>query len=212
MKNKLSVKLGLGGWILILVFGLPLLKSCISEHPVSFEPPAFELLDLGLDGVLYHNQKFDVINIVDGDTLDIDIPDGDKNFTRIRLIGVDTPETKHPRMPVQYFGPEATTYVEQLAGSQEITIVLDTTKPSRGKYGRLLAYVYLPDNRCLNEELLLDGFAYAYLTYHHQHYNLYITLQQQARDQKKGLWENVTQSQLPTWLQPYIKLDKKLEN
>lgn len=190
----------------VLIAAIPLgILRC--SQPV--KPPTIEQSDLRFDNLVYHNIEFIVVNIVDGDTLDIDALDGEKDFTRIRLIGVDTPETKHPRIPVMYYGPEATRYVEQHAGNRKVTIVLDPTKPTRGKYGRLLAYVYLPDGRCLNEELLLNGFAYAYLPYRHQHSDLYLTLQQQAMDQKKGLWKDVIQSQLPKWLQPKLKLNQE---
>lgn len=201
MEKIISIRLGWGGWIVVVLTSFLFYNSCIPDNSISPGYPSDELSLLGFDGFTYHGKKFTVVNIVDGDTLDIDYPDGDKDFTRIRLLGVDTPETKHPRIPVMYYGPEATAFVEQLAGSRKVTIVLDPTKPTRGKYGRLLAYIYLPDGRCLNEELILDGFAYAYLPYRHQHSDLYLVMQLQAMTQKKGLWANVTRKQLPQWLQ-----------
>ena len=58
----------------------------------------------------YNAKTFAVIHVVDGDTLDINISDGRYNHTRIRLWGIDTPETKKPNSPVMYFGPEASDF------------------------------------------------------------------------------------------------------
>jgi endonuclease YncB( thermonuclease family) len=165
----------------------------------------------------FHAKSFTVVNVVDGDTIDIDIPDGKFNRTRIRLWGVDTPETKDPNLPVQYFGPEATNFTTKLALRKQapeglVTIYLDTTKRTRDKYDRLLAYVQLPDGRFLNEVLLSEGFAYADLRFRHSFYNKYQQLEAAARSLKKGLWEKVTRQQLPEWLQrerPNLLLSKK---
>jgi len=165
----------------------------------------------------YHTKTFTVVNVVDGDTIDIDIPDGKFNHTRIRLWGVDTPETKDPDLPVQYFGPEATNFTTKLALRKQapegqVTIYLDTTKHTRDKYDRLLAYVQLPDGRFLNEVLLSEGFAYADLRFRHSFYNKYQQLEAGARSLKKGLWEKVTRGQFPDWLKrerPNLLLSKK---
>jgi micrococcal nuclease len=147
----------------------------------------------------YHAQKFMVVNVVDGDTIDIDIPDSNHAHTRVRLWGVDTPETKKPNTPVQHFGPEATEFTRKLVLGKEVQIYLDHGNRTRGKYGRLLAYVKLPDFRFLNEILLSEGFAYADLRFHHSFYNKYKQLEASARSSKKGLWKEVTREQLPEW-------------
>jgi endonuclease YncB( thermonuclease family) len=165
----------------------------------------------------YHAKSFHVVNVIDGDTIDIGIPDSEYIFTRVRLWGVDTPETKDPNLPVQYFGPEATNFTTKLALRKQapeglVTIYLDTTKRTRDKYDRLLAYVQLPDGRFLNEVLLSEGFAYADLRFRHSFYNKYQQLEAAARSLKKGLWEKVTRQQLPEWLQrerPNLLLSKK---
>ena len=149
----------------------------------------------------YHTKTFTVVNVVDGDTIDIDIPDEPYEHTRIRLWGVDTPETKNPDLGVMYFGPEAAEFASRLVLKKSITVYLDESNNTRGKYGRLLAYVQLPDSRFLNEVLLAEGFAYADLRFRHSFYNRYTQLEASARGLKKGLWENVTREQLPEWLQ-----------
>ena len=149
----------------------------------------------------YHSKRFTVTKIVDGDTIDIDIGDGTHQSTRIRLWGVDTPETKKPGTAIMYFGPEATEFTSKLTAGKEVTIYLDTQNRTRGKYGRLLAYVQLADRRFLNELLLLEGFAYADLRFRHSFYHKYIQLESTARSRKRGLWKKVTHEQLPEWLQ-----------
>jgi len=151
----------------------------------------------------YHDKTFTVVNVVDGDTIDIDIPDCNQIRTRVRLWGVDTPETKNPETGVMYFGPQAAEFTEKLALGKRITAYLDVGNRTRDKeeYNRVLAYVQLPDGRFLNEVLLAEGFAYSDLRFRHSFYNKYQQLEASARSLKKGLWEKVTREQLPEWLQ-----------
>ena len=148
----------------------------------------------------YHQKTFTVVNVIDGDTIDIDVPDGKYNHTRIRLWGIDTPETKHPEFGVMYFGPEAAEFATKLVLGKPVTVYLEEHR-TRGYYGRLLAYVQLPNGRFLNEVLVAEGFAYADLRFKHSFYNKYKQLEAAARSQKKGLLQNVTRDQLPEWLQ-----------
>ncbi len=148
----------------------------------------------------YHAGTFTVVKVVDGDTIDIDIPDGQYEHTRIRLWGIDTPETKNPKIGVMYFGPQAAEFATELTLRKNVTVYLEEHR-TRGYYGRLLAYVQLPDGRFLNEVLLTEGYAYADLRFRHSLYNKYKQLDASARSLKKGLWEKVTREQLPEWLQ-----------
>jgi endonuclease YncB( thermonuclease family) len=148
----------------------------------------------------YHKKTFIVINVVDGDTIDIDVPDGKYEHSRIRLWGIDSPETKHPEFGVMYFGPEAADFATKLALGKAVTVYLEEER-TRDYYGRLLAYVQLPDRRFLNEVLLTEGFAYADLRFTHSFYHKYKQLEAAARSQKKGLWQEVKREQLPEWLQ-----------
>lgn len=148
----------------------------------------------------YHGKTFTVLEVIDGDTLDIDIPDGDHSDTRIRLIGVDTPETKHPTVGLMYYGPEATAFTTQQAQGKQVTVFLDTASDQRDRYGRLLAYIQLPDGKILNAEIIKNGYGYAYLSFPHSEFAAYKDLMQQAMDNKRGLWKNVTRDDLPKWL------------
>ncbi len=149
----------------------------------------------------YHAKTFTVVNVVDGDTIDIDIADGTRDTTRIRLWGVDTPETKKPGGKIMYFGPEASAFVKKTVLGKRICVYLHKEKKNRGKYGRLLAYVQLEDSSFLNELLISEGYGYADLRFRHSLYYKYQQLEAAARSQKIGLWKDVTREQLPKWLQ-----------
>jgi micrococcal nuclease len=180
----------------------------------------------GSDREIYHNRIFAVIKVVDGDTIDLDRSDGDQAYTRVRLWGMDTPETKHPRGGVMYYGPEAARFTEKLVLDREVTIVLEPFEKSRDKYGRLLAYVYLPDGaaasnesgqspdktygvllkdqyfpsgKMLNEELISQGYAYADERFGHVLKERFLLLQKQAQREKRGLWKEVQPHQWPEW-------------
>lgn len=160
----------------------------------------------------YHSKTLKVINVVDGDTIDIDVGDDKYDHTRIRLWGIDTPETKNPKTGPMYFGKEAAEFTATLCLGKDVTIYLDKNNRTRGYYGRLLAYVQLPDRSFLNEVLLSEGLAYADLRFKHSLYNKYKQLEASARSRQKGLWENVTHDQLPEWLRkrkPDLKLSEK---
>jgi micrococcal nuclease len=100
-----------------------------------------------------------VIEHVDGDTLTVRLQGRRQD---IRLIGVDTPETKHPRKPVECGGPEASAFTaSQFPRGTKVEIVRDVE--ARDRFGRLLAYVFRqPDGLFLNRALLEHGHADAY--------------------------------------------------
>ena len=100
-----------------------------------------------------------------------------------------------------YYGAEATAFAKQLADGKEVAVIIDTVSDVRDMYDRLLAYIRLDDGRVLNEELIVNGFAYADLRFRHSQYDRYVRLQQKASQQKTGLWKDVTRDQLPKWLQ-----------
>jgi micrococcal nuclease len=81
-----------------------------------------------------------VIRVVDGDTIEVRMPDGDDED--VRYIGIDTPETVKPGTPVQCGGPRAHDVNERLVGGRTVTLRFDAER--RDVYGRLLAYVYVP--------------------------------------------------------------------
>ncbi len=81
-----------------------------------------------------------VTHVVDGDTIDVRLADGDEET--VRYIGIDTPETVKPGTPVQCGGPRAHEVNDRLVYGRTVTLRFDAER--RDVYGRLLAYVYLP--------------------------------------------------------------------
>jgi len=153
------------------------------------------------DRAKYHLKTFIVTKVVDGDTLDINLPDGKYKTTRIRLLGVDTPETKKPNTPVMYFGPEAYAFTKHVALGKQVIVIIDTVSRPRDRYGRLLGYLRLEDGNVLNQLLVEQGFAYADLRFKHTEYEKYKILMGQAQQNKKGLWKNLKFEDMPPWLQ-----------
>jgi micrococcal nuclease len=149
------------------------------------------------DHANYHGKKFIVENIIDGDTFDIRAPDGRRKYTRIRLLGIDTPETGGKESVAMHFASEAAAFTRQATLGKTVTVYLDRPGPTRGKYGRLLAYIKLPHGRFLNEVLLREGCACADYRFRHSFYNKYRQLEAGAQSSKKGLWENPILDQLP---------------
>jgi len=174
---------------------------CVDRNWVRWRPGGSQVRRAGRDVAVYQDRRFGVVRVVDGDTLDIDEPDGKYETTRIRLRGVDCPESVNPQTGPMYFGPEAAAFAKGLAEGQTVRVLLDPGNDTRCKYGRLLAYVELPAGRILNEVLLEEGYAYADLRFRHSHFDRYKQLEAVARRSGVGLWAEVTRDQLPAWLQ-----------
>lgn len=189
------------GLLLLLIMTVSVCVWLDRRHGGGVRTEIIQHARWGADGFKYHEKSFTVVNVVDGDTLDIDVPDGTDKRTRIRLLGIDTPETKDRRVDVMYYGPEASAYATMLTEGKTVTVVLDTVGDVRDFYGRLLAYIRLEDGRVLNEELIAGGFGYADLRFKHSCFDRYVRLQQQAMDAQAGLWKGVTRDHLPKWLQ-----------
>ena len=151
------------------------------------------------DQARYHQKTFRVVQVLDGDTFDLDIPDGKHPYTRIRLWGVDTPETEHSQRGQMYFGAEASAFTREKAMGQKVTVTLEPNRKARDKYQRLLAYIYLPDGKMLNEELIRWGYGYADTRFEHVLMSRFRELEKDARREKRGLWAGVQPEQMPGW-------------
>jgi micrococcal nuclease len=127
-----------------------------------------------------------VARIVDGDTLVARIAGVDEH---VRLIGIDTPETKKPDTPVECFGPEASARLnELLPGGTELRLERDAE--ARDKYGRLLAYVYRDsDGLFINLTMAADGFASSLtIKPNDTHAHEIDAAVGEARRARRGLW------------------------
>jgi len=153
----------------------------------------------GNDYQRYDGRVARVVKVVDGDTLDVDIPDGDKPATRIRLWGVDTPEVAGSRDGQMHFGPEASAFTKEMMGGRQARLELSPLR-TRDKYGRLLAYVYRVDTgEMLAVALLQSGHAYADTRFDHERKSEFARLEREARRDQVGLWATVTPEQYPYW-------------
>jgi micrococcal nuclease len=123
-----------------------------------------------------------VIRIIDGDTILLDADE------RVRLIGIDTPESVDPRRPVQYFGEEASGFVRQLLSGHAVRLEYDQTRTDA--YGRTLAYVYRDDGIFVNAEIIKRGFGFAFTRFPFRYSQEFRQYEQQARDAETGLWAN----------------------
>lgn len=121
--------------------------------------------------------------MVDGDTIKVLI-DG-RTFT-VRCIGIDTPETVHPSLPVQWLGPEAVAANERLVAGQTVYLEIDVSETDR--YQRLLRYVWIGD-LMVNAEWVRLGYAQVG-TYPPdvKHQSLFVDLQREALEADRGLW------------------------
>ncbi|HXK38330.1 MAG TPA: thermonuclease family protein [Candidatus Paceibacterota bacterium] len=133
---------------------------------------------------------YTILRIIDGDTITVGINGIE---TKIRLIGVNAPESVDPRRPLQCYGKEAAAHLSALLEQRKVTLVFDDSQDRYDKYGRLLAYVYRDDGLLINSTMIRDGYAYeyTYITPYVERQNF----KQAERDASKallGLWSPKT--------------------
>lgn len=129
--------------------------------------------------------EYEVISVTDGDTFEINY-NGTKE--KVRLIGVDTPESVHPNSKKNNeYGKQASNYTKNLLEEKIVKLEFDVSP--RDKYGRLLAYVYLENGEMLNEKLLKEGYAQV-ATYppNVKYVENFKDIQKEARENKVGFW------------------------
>ncbi len=111
------------------------------------------------------------------------------DHVKVRLIGIDTPETHDPEEGVQCFGKEASDFLSELLPlGTRVRLVYDVEHLDR--YGRTLAYIYRSaDGLFVNAELVREGYARAYTVPPNvEHVDEFVALQTKARESDRGLW------------------------
>jgi micrococcal nuclease len=154
--------------IVVLAILMAIVIWARSHVPPS--PP--ESLDEGL---------YPVERVIDGDTLLL------TNRARVRLMGVDTPETVKPDHPVEPWGLEAKEFTQQFVGGGNVRLEFDRQR--QDKYRRFLAYVWV-DDRMLNEELIRAGLGRAELTFRYSAAmkRRFQQAEAEAKAAGRGLW------------------------
>lgn len=137
---------------------------------------------------LQQNQPglYSIDHYVDGDTIAVNM---NGSVETIRFIGVDTPETHKPDTPVQCYGPEAAAHTKSVISKfGKVRLQADPLDTNRDVYGRLLRYVYLPDGTLLDQEIIKDGYGFAYLDFPFSKKTDFAAAEQSAQKAKAGLW------------------------
>lgn len=123
-----------------------------------------------------------VERVVDGDTIIV------RGVGRVRLIGVDTPETVSPGRPVEFFGREASAFTKRLLEGRSVRLEYDRERTDR--YGRTLAYVHLADGTFANAEIVRRGYGHAYTRFPFRYLDQFRQLEREARGAGRGLWNS----------------------
>ena len=134
---------------------------------------------------------YSVSRIVDGDTFWVD--DGSEKGVKIRLTGVDAPETRNSRNKVKTaFGDESTRYLTDLIAGKRVRLEYDID--TLDQYGRTLAYVYLEDGTFVNASMVRNGYATVMTTPPNVRYaDIFVELAEKARKRNRGLWNQKTE-------------------
>ncbi len=129
-----------------------------------------------------------VLRVVDGDT--IDIRDDVRGRLRVRLLGIDTPETKKPGYTVGCWGPEATEFAESTMMGQRVALEPDPMQARTDRYGRTLAYLVRADGWDYSVEAARAGTAHSYVYGGHPvaRHAAIEAAEQEAIDAHRGLW------------------------
>lgn len=149
-----------------------------------------------------------ITSVVDGDTVKVRAFGAKRDFYTVRLIGIDTPETKRPGVGVECGGKRATARMLSLAftkpgdtddddlvdeeggDGRRVTLRTDPTQDTFDRYGRLLAYVTTRGGTYLQSRMLADGWAktYVYRGKRFQRYDRHRTAERRAKKRKRGVW------------------------
>lgn len=156
------------------------IKNAAEEEVLS------DVTQKAVEGVKISQNYLKVLKVVDGDTIDVEI--GGK-ASRVRMIGVNTPESVDPRRPVECFGKEASAKAAQLLGGKLIALESDPSQDDKDKYGRLLRYVRTDEGLFYNLEIIRLGYAHEH-TYRlpYKYRKDFKAAQKSAAEKKLGLW------------------------
>ena len=121
-----------------------------------------------------------VRQVIDGDTITV------SGVGVVRLLGVDAPEKTGGYRQSEPFGDAATAYMKRLVEGQIVKLEYDGAR--KDQYNRTLAYVFLPDGRLANVEIIKAGFAETYRRFEYTRKPVFFAAEREAKDAKRGMW------------------------
>jgi len=141
------------------------------------------------DVEMYHERTARVARVIDGDTIEVALPDplNNRPHTRVRLWGLDCPELGARDDHDEPFAEEAAAKTEQLVGDRYVVLLLEPHQ-TRDRYGRVLAHVETPEGELLNRELLAAGLARMEERWQHSRLAQYEQAELIARRADAGVW------------------------
>ena len=175
-------------YFIVILFSLFFNTSCHANNPKLFSVNEKNINSSTQVKTEWLIQVY-VTRVVDGDTIIVEINEDIPNLQRrerVRLLGVDTPETVHPNREVEFYGKEASDYTKMMLEGKNVYLAFDWDL--RDRYGRLLAYIYLADGVCFNAVQIYYGYAHALTRYPFKFINEFRELEKSARIRKAGLW------------------------
>ncbi len=164
----------------IRIISLSIIASLLTlAQQKGYMQPLLEQAEVNQPGL------YKVTSFSDGDTISVDM---NGVTEKVRLIGVDTPETHDPRKEVQCYGQAASAFTKQLIGANRVRLQADPENTNRDRYKRLLRYVYLPNGQLVNAEIIKQGFGFAYVYFPFSKLEEFKTYQKEAESKGLGLW------------------------
>jgi micrococcal nuclease len=181
-------------WLFVIVLLTLQLVGCGGPTPLPSEPP------VPPQPAASSTAMVTVSRVTDGDT--VELSDGRK----VRILGIDAPESVKPGAPVDCFGPEASAFATATLLNKQVTVTGDPTQDEVDRYGRTLAYVNLADGRDYSVLAADAGMArsYVYNGRPVQRFPAILRAERAAKDAGRGLWRGcaptppVTSSRVPT--------------
>jgi micrococcal nuclease len=129
---------------------------------------------------------YKVIEVFDGDTISVNY---DGVTEKVRLIGIDTPETHKPDTPPQCYGKEASDFLKNRIEGKYVKLEADPKSTPRDRYSRLLRYVYYEDV-FINAEIVEKGYGFAYTSFPYTKLPEILDLEKKAKADNIGIWTN----------------------
>jgi len=173
-------------WVMVLLFLVFSSEIALKTSDKDLPAPTLTTAHIPINELPAKKHLFPVLRIIDGDTIVVDV---DGVSEKIRLIGVNTPETVDPRKKVECFGKEAARFVVDTLSETSVSLEADVSQGERDRYGRLLRYAFLSDGTLLNKIIIAEGYGYEY-TYRipYRYMEEFKDAERTARKLEKGLW------------------------